>query len=62
VIERDYGAEKVRDLKARDMLRWHEDWSERGVSMAHGLMRMMRGLFTFGMTILENDECARLSL
>lgn len=62
VIERDYGEAKLKELKARDMLRWHENWSERGVSMAHGLMRMTRGLLTFGMTILEDDDCARLSV
>jgi hypothetical protein len=29
--------------------------------MAHSLMRMLRQLLTFGMTILEDDQCMRLS-
>jgi hypothetical protein len=61
-IERDHGAEHVRDLKGRDMIDWHEAWTQSGVTMAHSLMRMLRQLLTFGMTILEDDQCTRLSV
>lgn len=48
-------------LKARKLLRWHEEWSKRGVTAAHGIMTMLRMLFKFGATFLEDDECQRLS-
>jgi len=61
-IEADHGGEKIAELKARDMLRWHEAWIANGhIPMAHGLVRMFRGLLSFGMTILDDDDCARLS-
>jgi hypothetical protein len=59
-IERDHGDELVANLKGRDMLRWHEDWSESGVPMAHSLVRMVRALFGFGMTLLECEHCTRM--
>lgn len=61
-IDADHGGEKIADLKARDMLRWHEAWGASGhVTMAHSLVRMFRGLLSFGLTILDDDGCARLS-
>jgi hypothetical protein len=36
-------------------------WAEDGkIPMAHSLMGMTRTLFSFGMTLLECDECARM--
>jgi len=60
-IEADHGDEFIANLKARDMLRWHAAWKERGVTMAHSLMRMFRGLLSFGMTILDDEHCTHLS-
>jgi hypothetical protein len=60
VIERDHGMEELREIKARTLLRWHEDWQKRGQTMARALLRMLRTLFTFGATILEDEECERL--
>ena len=59
-VERDHGDERVADLRGRDMLRWHEDWTASGVSMAHSLMGMVRTILGFGMTLLECGECARM--
>jgi hypothetical protein len=60
-IELDHGIENLADLKARSFLRWHEDWGSTGhVAMAHSLMRMLRNLFGFGFTMLEDDQCERL--
>jgi hypothetical protein len=61
-IERDHGDKLIADLKGRDMLRWHEDWALRGTAMAHSLIRMFRGLLTFGFTILEMQECGNLAM
>lgn len=47
-------------LKARALLRWHEEWSRRGITTAHGLMAMLRTLFGFGASFLEDAECERL--
>lgn len=47
-------------LKARTFLRWHEEWAKRGTTTAHGIMTILRMLFKFGATFLEDKECARL--
>jgi len=52
--------EPTEPLKARTMLRWHEEWSKRGTTTAHGLMGMLRTLFGFGASFLEDAECERL--
>lgn len=58
----DHGDVLVDDIKARNLLRWHEDWTAKGrIAMAHSLVGMLRMLINFGMTILEDDECARVS-
>lgn len=56
----DKGNERLRDLKGRTFLRWHEELSERGTAMAHAVIGMARTLIGFGMAILEDDECERL--
>jgi hypothetical protein len=60
-LEKDHGSERIADLHARDMLRWHEAWTASGLTMAHSLIRMFRGVLSFGTTILEDAECTRLS-
>jgi hypothetical protein len=43
-------------------LRWHEAIAHQGkITMAHALIGMLRTLAGFGATILEDDECERLS-
>lgn len=62
-IETGYGSWKLSDIKARDLLGWHATWTEGGkVSKAHDLMGTLRTLFGFGLTMLEDTECQRLSL
>ena len=60
-IEQDHGGVQIAELRARQMLRWHEEWTGSGVAMAHGLMTMLRTLLSFGVVFLEDDECARVS-
>lgn len=50
----------VDPIRARTILRWHEEWSKRGVTMAHSLVTMLRTLVGFGASFLENTECERL--
>lgn len=60
-IERDHGDVHVTEIKARQLLRWHEDWTAEGkIAMAHSLMGMLRTLATFGATMLESDACRLL--
>lgn len=62
-IVRDRGDEKIAEVKARHILRWHEDWAKDGrIAMAHSLMTMLRTVVSFGATFLEDAECARLSM
>lgn len=56
----DADGNPTEQLKARQLRRWHEEWSKRGVTTAHGLMTMLRMLFKFGATFLECKECERL--
>lgn len=62
LIEVESGDRALSDLKARSFLRLHEDWTVGGkVAMAHAKMGMLRTLFSFGATILEDEDCAKLS-
>jgi len=61
-IVTEHGFLKISEIKARIVLRMHEGWMEGGkVAMAHALIGMLRTLAGFGATILEDEECARLS-
>jgi hypothetical protein len=61
-LVRDCGELELHTIKARDILRWHESWTANGhVAMAHSLVGMLRTLYNFGATILENAECERLA-
>lgn len=53
----------IADIKARVALRLHEKWSADGkVSMGHAVIGQLRTLCSFGATILEDEECVRLSM
>ena len=56
------GHEKIADLKAQDILRFHEEWKGRGQASARSLVGMLRMLFGFGATVLGDGECERLSV
>lgn len=69
-IETDLGDMKVGDIKARNLLRWHESLvtpdpkakkQTPKIAAAHSIMGMLRTLLGFGMTILEDGDCAKLS-
>jgi hypothetical protein len=62
MIEREHGHDSVCEIRARTFLRWHENWIVGGkVAVAHAKIGMLRTLFTFGTTILEDPDCGRLS-
>jgi hypothetical protein len=60
-IEDDYGPRNLADLKAEDIDAWHKAWTKRGNAVAHGLITMLRQLFSFGTDVLKDSECERLS-
>lgn len=62
LIGRDYGDSPLVEIKARTLLRWHEGWlgETNKTSIAHGKIGMLRTLFGFGATIMEDAECVRL--
>lgn len=61
-IDFDKGEIDLRSVKYRDLVAWHQDWSEDGnkVAMGHALVGMLRTLIGFGATILEDAQCERL--
>lgn len=61
LIMREYGEESLKDIRARELKAWHKQWTERGTSIAHAQMGMLRTLVNFGTTYLENEDCERLS-
>jgi hypothetical protein len=61
-IVTDCGDGTLAELKAQDIQRLYEAWIERGNSIAHHLVTMLRMLFGFGATILQDRECERLSV
>lgn len=62
LIRREHGDVALAELKGRTLLRWHQDWSKDGkVAVAHAKIGMLRTLFSFGTTMLEDDECEKLS-
>ncbi len=61
-IELTIGQTPISEIKARVLLRWHRQWIEGGkTAKAHAMIGMLRTLCTFGKTILEDDDCVRLS-
>jgi hypothetical protein len=61
-LEKDFGDEHLAEVKGRTVKHWHEHWTADGkhIAMGHGLIGMLRTLLTFGTTLLESQECARL--
>ncbi len=61
-IAKKHGHERLSDIKARVLLAWHKEWSADGEKLAMGsaLISQLRSLFSFGATLLEDDDCERL--
>lgn len=60
-IVKAHGDEKLKDIKARLIKTWHREWSAGGkVSMGHAMVAMLRVVFNFGASDLEDEDCERL--
>jgi hypothetical protein len=57
-----HGEVKLCDIKGRTIIGWHKEWSDNGRMLATGqaMKGIIRVLFSFGFTILEDAECQRL--
>lgn len=70
-IRADHGNKRLADMKARDLHRWYEELQIPGkrnkkkipqIAGAHATIGMFRTILGFGMTILESEDCTRLSV
>lgn len=58
-----HGNIELKAIKRRDLAEWYMDWSAGGkVSMAHAFIAQIRTLCGFGASMLEDEECERISL
>lgn len=63
LIKKNHGQELLADINARLLKIWHDEWTEGGkLASGHARMAMMRIVCGFGMTMLEDRECERLSV
>lgn len=63
-ISRTVGDRQLAKVTGRDLKRWFENWSADGAHnpRAHARMTMLKLIVTFGVTILEDPQCVRLSV
>lgn len=61
-IAERHGLEEIKDIKARTILAWYEEWSDHGRMPAtwQSIRGLLRVLFSFGFALLEDPECDRL--
>jgi hypothetical protein len=60
-IDKDYGHQQLRGIRARTMLAWYDIWASGGKwAMAYEMMVRLRVMFAFGFALLEDQECERL--
>jgi hypothetical protein len=61
LIEADYGQKRLADITANMLDEWHGVWVKGGkVAIAHSKIAMVRNLFGFGVSVLNDPECGRL--
>lgn len=67
ILDREIGNERIEAIDTRRVLRLHDKWTEpkepggaRKIAMGHALVGMMRGVLTFGATLLKCPACREL--
>jgi hypothetical protein len=57
-----HGSEQIADIRFKTLVVWHDEWSDGGrkIAGAHTHMSLLRSVFAFGMSILEDRECERI--
>jgi hypothetical protein len=57
----EHGGKMIAEFRGPVLMKMFEEWqNNRGLPMAKQTLRMLRTLFSFGFTILEDKECERL--
>lgn len=60
-IDRRDGHVKLKKIKGRTLIKWHARWLDGSkYSAARAFVKKIRVLFSFGLTILEDRQCARI--
>lgn len=58
-----HGAVPLADIKRRTLTEWHMDWAAGGkYSMAHSFVAQIRTMCGYGASMLENEQCDRISM
>lgn len=61
-IDREHGAVRLAEVKAKTILAWYQEWTAEGrITQAHSLVTMLRIILKFGKLILECPDCQRVS-
>jgi hypothetical protein len=60
-LDEEKGSVTIASLKVQEVKAWYREWAARGITQAHSLMAMLRIIARFGVSFLEDDECARLT-
>lgn len=62
-LKESHGQVALRDIKHRTLTEWHQEWSKDGkLSAAHRFIATVRTLCGFGASMLENEQCERISM
>lgn len=61
-IAQDHGDMLISEIKAKDLIIWHSEWSDNGrkVAIGHSKIGHVKRLFGFGAVVLEDKDCERL--
>lgn len=63
LIKKDHGEALLADINARELKIWYDEWTKGGkISSGHARIAQMRIVMGFGMTMLEDRECERISV
>lgn len=67
LLEQTVGERVLSEVRGRDLRRWYENYSTpsdadgpKRIPRAHAAMTMFRMMLSFGVSILEDEDCARL--
>lgn len=64
-ILQDRGGERLADLKLKDLQSFYATWTKNGtdkIARGHALMTMLRILFSFGVSVQDDNDCVRLQV
>jgi len=61
MLNRELGHEPILNFRGRTFPHLYDAWSTDSLSVAHAKIKMLRILFNFGATILEDPECTRVA-